>query len=126
MNIMKTLTTILLALLIGSPGHTGCIEQENLPAPSSLQALAPGDIIPLETKVCIRSAGIYKLTHGASLLTTRCYGSISVSFQLPDSTSQTNSCNSPSGRTSQTNYISGVNEVFYSIQSGSYAEISLQ
>ncbi|MEP1032527.1 hypothetical protein [Ekhidna sp.] len=122
----KIIVPIILPLLVGIMGLFSCQEHEGIQQTSNMDVLLPGDIIPLNKKVCIKSSGIYKLTSDASLLTTRCYGSISFSFELPDSTGQMNSCNSPLGQTTQTNNISGISEVYYSIQSEAYAEILLQ
>lgn len=109
----------------------GCSKSDDLapreePPANELQFIYPGEEIPSGIKVMIAQSGKYLIPGGASSIHTRCFGTVTLSFELADSSPQSNTCQSDSGSSSQTNLISGVDELSFSMGLGSYAEVLLK
>lgn len=123
---MKIVKIKLLLLSFYMLGFMSCTDDTSSPDPFLIQVVMPGEIIPIGTKVKVKSSGTYELPAEANLLTTQCFGKITVSFNLVDGTPQTNTCQSPSGSSNQTNFVSGAEELYFTVHPGSYAEIILK
>lgn len=126
---MKTIKSKLLILSLCMLSFMSCTKDESPDTsiiPAILPVMKPGEIVPMRTKVKVNSDGTYVLPAEASLLTTQCFGKITVSFILVDGVPQTNTCNSPSGSSNQTNNVAGADEVSFTVQPGSHAEIILK
>ncbi len=96
------------------------------PCKMDLQIIEPGNQIPLNSKVKITQSGTYETPNGATLLTTRCCGSVTVAYTPPGEDKQSNSCQSAEGSSSQTNVITGVEKVDFTLTPGSHVEVTLK
>ena len=67
-------------------------------------------------------SGSYTLPAGASTITTRCTGQVSLT--IPGS--QTNTCSSAAGGSGMTNPVNGAGSVNYAFSAGSSARITVQ
>ena len=97
-------------------GCSGTAEPNDEPA-----TVSPGATLPLGTTVRVNSVGTYMLPAGASALTTRCWGRVTVTFTPPGGATQSNTCESPDGSGNQTNDVTGVTSVMYDLDAGAYA-----
>lgn len=90
---------------------------------NQLQTVNPGSTFPLGATVLINSDGPYIIPNGASILTTRCFGTATVA--IPGTPPQTNTCSSPDGSSSMTNSVTGVGAVTYTFSTGSSAQVTV-
>lgn len=93
---------------------------------NELQIIYPGNEIPFGTKVKIVESGIYRVPDGASIVTTRCFGTVTVSYTPTEGPTQSNTCQNHDGGSNQTNPIPGVDQIEFSLGQESYAEILLK
>ena len=70
-------------------------------------------------------SGDYLIPVGAILLTTRCTGSVAVTFSTGVGSPQTNTCSSPTGSSSMTNVVTGASRVTYELGAGAFADVTL-
>ena len=82
-------------------------------------------MIPLNTKVSIEETGTYLIPNSADLITTRCFGKVTLTFEQPNGNVQVNTCQNSTGSSSQTNVVTGVNDVHYEIETGAHAEVTI-
>ena len=94
------------------------------PTPPAV-TLSPGDTIPLGTTVRVSVSGVYRLPVGANRLTTRCTGSVSVTFSTGSGPPQTNTCESPDGSANQTNIVTGATQVTFDLGAGALADVTV-
>ncbi|GJM29527.1 MAG: hypothetical protein DHS20C17_21620 [Cyclobacteriaceae bacterium] len=126
MKLVQSYSIAILASLILINSGCSSNDDEVLPGfDNSSPVLDAGAMIPMRTKVAIITSGTYLLPPEAGLLTTRCYGSVSVTLQQPNQSPQVNSCNSATGSSSQTNNVSGLTDVNFNVAAGSRAEVTL-
>ncbi len=85
--------------------------------------LRPGDTLPLGRTETISLSGTYLLPAGATWITTRCTGDITV--DIPTSPPQTNTCFSHDGSQSIGNLIGGASEVMYTFGAGALASVTV-
>ncbi len=102
-------------------GLLGCGDTE----PSN-EPVSPGATLPLGTTVRIDEVGTYVLPAGATSLTTRCWGRVTVTFTPPGGATQSNTCQSPNGSANQTNDVTGVTSVMYEVDRGAYAHVTVR
>ena len=69
-------------------------------------------------------SGVYLIPAGATLITTRCFGAASLSFDTVDGQSITNTCDG-NGSSRQTNVITGVTMVIYEIAAGAFTQVTI-
>ena len=84
----------------------------------------PGETLPLGTTVRVDAVGTYLLPAGATLLTTRCTGRVTVTFTPPGGATQNNTCESPDGSANQTNDVTGVTSVMYDLDADAFADVT--
>lgn len=99
---------------------------DTIPSTDTPWILAPGDMIPWNTKVQIKSSGVYQLPQGANSLFTRCFGKVTLSYENSNGVTQFNTCHSITGGSNQRNPVTGVLMVSYDLEEGSYAEVILE
>ena len=85
--------------------------------------LRPGDTLPLGRTETITISGMYLLPAGADRITTRCTGGVTV--EIPTAPPQTNTCFSPDGSQSITNFVTGVSDVTYTFGAGASARVTV-
>ncbi|MGI9545457.1 MAG: hypothetical protein ACR2MX_19505 [Cyclobacteriaceae bacterium] len=125
---MKNYQINSIALLFGLLTIFAACSEENVDPPKpddQPPSLASGDLIPMNLKVRIDKNGTYTLPDNASLLTTRCFGKVTVTFQPPNGQLQMNTCHNTTSSSSQSNVVSGVTEVDFEVEAGSYAHVTL-
>lgn len=88
--------------------------------------VSPGATLLLGTTVRIDAVGTYLLAAGASLLTTRCTGRVTVTFTPPGGATQNNTCQSPDGSSNQTNDVTGVTSVMYDLDPDAFADVTVR
>lgn len=88
--------------------------------------VSPGATLPLGPTVRVGTTGTYLLPAGAARLTTRCTGRVTVTFTPPGGPEQNNTCDSQDGSSSQTNDVTGVTSVVYTLDPGAYADVTVR
>ncbi len=111
--------SVLLALAFsGCDG--GSDDGSNVPTAT----LLPGDTFTLGISETLTVSGTYLLPGGATTLTTRCTGDVSVTFETVPGMPQTNTCDSPDESTSITNIVTGASSVTYDFGAGASAQVT--
>ena len=105
---------------------TSCSEEEVSPVLNNPRVLISGETIPINNTIRINSTGYYTLETGGALLTTRCNGSVAVTIEYAPDEIHVNSCQNTTGGSSQTNVVTGITQVLFELETGSYADVSLQ
>ena len=85
--------------------------------------LLPGDTFELGTTETLTLIGNYLLPAGATTITTRCTGEVTI--EIPTVPPQTNTCNSLTGSSSMTNPVTGASEVTYTFGEGAFATVTV-
>lgn len=111
---------IILPTFTAAACTNGSDEEDEMPI-----TLERGDTIPTGTTVRIDVGGTYQPTDGATSLTTRCTGRVTVSFETTPDSLQTDTCESPDGSSSQANNVSGGSRVMYELGPAVFANGSL-
>ena len=93
------------------------------PTPPS-RTLRPGETIPLDETVQISTGGAYLLPAGATRLTTRCTGSVTVMFSTAGKM-ESNICESTDGTANQTNIVTGATQVTFWLGIGALADVTV-
>ena len=93
--------------------------------PNDLPVISPGEMIPMSTKVSIEETGTYLLPNDANVITTRCFGKVTLTFEQSNGNVQINTCQNSTGSSSQTNAVTGVSDVHYEIEAGAHAEVTV-
>ena len=109
------------AVLVGGCSSTSEVTMGPT-APS--RTLTPGETLPLGETVRVSMSGDYPLPSGANRLTTRCTGSVTVSFTTP-SGSEMNTCESADGSANQTNTVTGATQVTFALGTGAFADVTV-
>lgn len=94
------------------------------PTPPS-RTLRPGETIPLDETVRILTGGDYLLPAGATRLTTRCTGSVTVMFSTGPGKMESNTCESADGTANQTNIVTGATQVTFRLGLGALADVTV-
>ena len=88
-----------------------------------MPTLLPGDTFELGTTETVTLIGNYLLPAGATTITTRCTGEVTI--EIPMVPPQTNTCNSPDGSANMTNPVTGASEVTYTFGEGAFASVTV-
>lgn len=88
--------------------------------------VAPGATLPLGVTVTVDQSGVFALPAGANIITTQCFGEVSVAISRPGvATPEVNTCNSPDGSANQTNVVGGAASVSYVVAMGASARVTV-
>ena len=91
---------------------------------SSTPTVQPGDALPVGSTETIAVSGFYVIPPGATFLTTRCVGEVSVTIEAVAGSPVTNAC-SGDGSSSQTTVVAGVGVVFYDVADGAFSLVTV-
>ncbi len=114
-----------LVFLVASMGLVAACGDDEVAAPDPPPVVTPGSTLPLGTTVRINTSGDYQLPQTATTLTTRCTGSVAVTFETMPGSPQTNTCDSATGSSSQTNIVTGASSVTYVLGTGALADVTV-
>ena len=120
----RAVLTSAMAAVVSLASLAACGES-SAPEPG-LDTVAPGETLPLEVTVRVVESGTFDLPAEAASLTTRCFGTVTVEFTPPDGPVQMNTCESDDGSSNQTNDVTGVASVDYTLGTGSFAEVTVR
>ncbi len=110
--------------LIVNDGTEDSLSDDRVTITASTSPPGPGDTLPLGTTVTITMDGEYQLPAGATRITTRCMGEVSVT--IPGSQNPgPNTCSSSDGSNSQTNFVTGATSVIYAFGAGASAGVTV-
>lgn len=115
-----------LVFLVASMGlvAVACGDDE-MAAPDPPPVVNPGSTLPVGTTVRVNTSGDYQLPQTATTLTTRCTGSVAVTFETTPGSPQTNTCDSATGSSNMTNIITGASSVTYVLGTGAFADVTV-
>ena len=91
---------------------------------SSVPTVQPGDTLALTRTEVVAVSGVYLIPPGATFLTTRCIGEVSVTIEAMPGNPMINTC-SGDGRSSQTNVVAGVSRVIYQVTGDAFAQVTV-
>ena len=124
---IRWLGVVMMAVAAGSLGCSDGTAPTNEEPPDDGPAVVlPGETLPMGTTVKVDVSGTFGLPTGAVALTTRCFGTVVLTYAPPANWVESNTCESADGSSSQTNDVNLVTNVMYDVGPGAFAHVTVR